>query len=554
MSSAYLPLAAGVAAIRQWLVFPLRYSRSSNNLNSFELLVERSSGFLYFFEFKTRAPSINKAFVTSLVAAVDSLEGSPSIFAISQLKVMGIHHLNSLLLPFDKVDSWCELAALNELCLEITLQQALDQFLNALHPASVQSIQRSGNKLTTNIYHFMIGGTQSLVARNRRQAVAAFPLLVSALAGGRLESIRSVIDSGGKLVDALAEYFQVPKFLVRAVGRRSISSLGQRWATNPEFLFDVLSCLPVSTVPSAIEDWKKFYLAVDAFEEFSGDHPLAVMLKLWLPELAKQAFEFDHMFLCIAVHNAHEFVMRLSSILAWSLGEGSCSAACVARVHTVVAELQNCVGPQQFSDWEGVFVCLSHDIGCFAEVELEHLSKISWRDPLNGGFFSTDKCVIQCISDFESLSAEGIELNHCVATHASLCLRGETQIFSVRDLNNNRRSTLETYFYLNTEGSCVAKLIQHRAFGNAEPDRDCKEAEVSLMSYLNSNQTLLSSYLEWARDSRPKDKLTMTLLMRPAIAALDQILPEEYSFERLKALCMEMPEGVLDMKSINQDV
>lgn len=76
-------------------------------------------------------------------------------------------------------------------------------------------------------------------------------------------------------------------------------------------------------------------------------------------------------------------------------------------------------------------------------------------------------------------------------------------------------------------------------------------AEVSFLSYLNSNQKLLSSYLEWARDYRSKDKLALTLLMRPAVAALDQILPEEYTFLQLKALCMDWPECVLDMKSIN---
>jgi hypothetical protein len=84
--------------------------------------------------------------------------------------------------------------------------------------------------------------------------------------------IRTIIDSGQPLAEALAHHFGVPPALIRKLGSKPLPSLsGPR--SQPEFLFPLLATLPLEKIPNSQSDWVNFHSLINHLAEFI-DQPI----------------------------------------------------------------------------------------------------------------------------------------------------------------------------------------------------------------------------------------------------------------------------------------
>ena len=125
-------------------------------------------------------------------------------------------------------------------------------------------------------------------------------------------------------------------------------------------------------------------------------------------------------------------------------------------------------------------------------------------------------------------------MEHCVASYACRCMRGESQIFSVRNQHGERMSTIETEIGI-VQSTPTAAIIQHRAQGNRKPSVSSALAAACLISHMQSHPVALREYLHWraARNSKSLTERTMFSLIKPVTAALRETLPKKWALETL---------------------
>ncbi|MBX9900329.1 MAG: hypothetical protein K2Y28_06045 [Burkholderiaceae bacterium] len=95
--------------------------------------------------------------------------------------------------------------------------------------------------------------------------------------------------------------------------------------------------------------------------------------------------------------------------------------------------------------------------------------------------FELDEVHVVQITNYQQLVDE-VRAMHCdVARYKDFCFFGASQIFSIRNRNNVRQSTLEL-------SSCVDEVDvkSHYGFENAKPSDLCKKAATTLVEFLNS--------------------------------------------------------------------
>jgi hypothetical protein len=79
------------------------------------------------------------------------------------------------------------------------------------------------------------------------------------------------------------------------------------------------------------------------------------------------------------------------------------------------------------------------------------------------------------------LVEEGKLMHHCVGGYASQCRSGKNHIFSIRDPESNRLSTLQL-----RQGNCSVAIAQNLAFANRLPALEAREAASWLVEQVNS--------------------------------------------------------------------
>ncbi len=147
-----------------------------------------------------------------------------------------------------------------------------------------------------------------------------------------------------------------------------------------------------------------------------------------------------------------------------------------------------------------------------------------------------DVVVVQLLTPAE-LQAEGREMRHCVAAYAEPCLRGRSQIWSLRTPEGKPLSTLET---LLPQGPNAAGLQvnQHKGVSNTTVPAICNQAVHALMQNLRAEPAHKERYLAW-RQTMQRHKLAerqQIALLQPIVAALQKTLPTAWSWEHLMAL------------------
>jgi hypothetical protein len=229
-----------------------------------------------------------------------------------------------------------------------------------------------------------------------------------------------------------------------------------------------------------------------------------------------------------------EFFERLSEVMRWELrffnaGSREIEFA-VKRATDELLTAHDIARIGQIAHrWQDAFLRAQ---GEFAE-DREIWLGAHWLSPIAAPVVTADSLVVPIVTASD-LAEEGKAMENCVASYACRCMRGESQIFSVRNHHGERMSTIETEIGIVQSTPTVA-IIQHRAWRNRTPSVSSALAAARLISHVQSHPDALQEYLLWraARNSKSLTERTMLCLIKPVTAALRETLPKKWALETL---------------------
>ena len=133
------------------------------------------------------------------------------------------------------------------------------------------------------------------------------------------------------------------------------------------------------------------------------------------------------------------------------------------------------------------------------------------------------------------LKEEGARMHSCVAGYVERCMKGTSQIWSVRLREGTRLSTLETRIRTRSPGRVVLEIEQHKGVRNGAPTALASQAVQAHVAYLSESPERMAKYLDWKQtiSRQPLDVRQRHAVMQPIITALEQSLSGKWSWKNL---------------------
>lgn len=438
-------------------------------------------------------------------------------------------------------------------------------FVRRLNPDAVERIRTTTGELRPSAYNYMNGGLRSAslpssktkTARSpdslsamsnyrvphattierRAQALATFPFLERVIAKREYESIRSSIDTGEKLVDALAVHFGVSRGIIRLLRDVSVSDLG-RWGTQVGTLLRLLESIPANWWPRNPETWGRFVASIDAIT-LTTRQPIATSTNvLWLFESARRGFD-------LSVRGTEEMVRvgqeiddmsdALRQALVWEVRRTTSPQRALSGPKAVeaVSRFKAAIGLVKLADVARRYGDAYRRATLRHAEEAQTLKGLRW--PSIGGPASYGIVNIVPLHTPDELREEGIRMFNCAASYVRYCHSGKCQLWSVQHWDGTRLSTLETSITTGPACSRSVVITQHRGSGNGPPSPVAALAAEKHVLALSNHPSEIHAYLNW-RESIVRTPLEMRkrqALMLPMVSALREVLPSRWAFERL---------------------
>lgn len=391
-----------------------------------------------------------------------------------------------------------------------------------------------------NGYNYLRAGDE-LLHRNRCQAIRELPWLFpflarpnltewkfSALADpgdpeifkqtpaptGRLAAwhlaIGATIDQGQPLFLQLAEVFSVPRETIKGTRQQMLNTNQILTIHEVDLVLQLLSFLAPEKRPRSRSDWGKFEAVIEALLKLIAPFITAIDLpeevsshRLNMIGLLKNPAVMH--FIASSLDQLQSMKLDLPLAKRWCESTLSPAADFLSALHSafdaqqlpspddcpVSVEDARCLMLRYLSSIplsEIVRTSAAWHVRILVEaadlVVLRGVEEIAeWPLVLAQAFLTSD-CVITELHNESALVHEGQLMQHCVGTYASSCLRGSSVIFSVTDLRNRPRSTLE----LKIEASRNDVVeSSHFGFRNSQPGACELAAAKALLEYLNTS-------------------------------------------------------------------
>lgn len=337
----------------------------------------------------------------------------------------------------------------------------------------------------TTIVAWLYQSDSPVVRRNREQILEIFPLLLPALASRSLTPVFSrlttAIDSGHRLIDAIATLMGVRKTTVRFLRGKKPSLVGNNWLDDPTQLFSAVDAIPEHRRPMNAREW-------------------ALMLALWrcsldATVLSREASncqgEFGrHLFVgfCAAGYGTAESTLRqyLHRAGSWALFSEfvrNVGRWCERRAHevdlndTLPKIASKRIALELLTRFSAIKLLeLSEHWQQSIACNRAHTAKIVHWPPLLPGPVFCDGLTVVSLTDSFQLFKESEQLNHCVPMYISACLRGHSHILAIRDDSGESLSTVEIVLVEDRFDKLTPIIVQHRGVNNSEPDISCTRA------------------------------------------------------------------------------
>jgi hypothetical protein len=384
--------------------------------------------------------------------------------------------------------------------LKQSLTDGLQSFSQTLNATVLQRITERST-MDFRLYNYIVA-EQPIHQRNRLQALHSFPFLAQSITTDTYAHIRTVIDSGQPLAEALANHFGVSPALIRKLGSKPIPPLrGPR--SQPEFLFPLLATLPLEKIPNSQTDWVNFHSLVNNLAEFI-DQPInsplgkAILIECLTSASARKIVLAPNW--ATSQQSAKHFLRALLGVTRF-LYRANCSAADAdANARSAITHIVSHLGMTMIikcaKQWDLAYrEAQSHFALSNSQLQGKH-----WPTLLPAPI-TIDGFVITSLANVESLVREGRSMNNCAATYAVECQRGHCQLWSLRSegtRHRQQRVTVQTYVdSLNHGTQIIARLGQVEGYDNTPASDESKAVANQLINLLNCDIAGVKKYYQW---------------------------------------------------------
>jgi hypothetical protein len=374
--------------------------------------------------------------------------------------------------------------------------------------------------------------------RNRAQAMAVFPLLQPVLMTPPFDAVRGAIDAGRPLIDVLASHYQAPKAMIRVLRGVTQEDLGYRTG-HLGTVITLLREIPASWWPRNPDTWRQFAATTNTIACVSR-HPITTATnQLWLRRCAQNGYPLhvgtpDD--LVQLGQDIDEFMDALRRALHWVLPDprNATTHASRKRPIEIAAAFRAGLGLDKLSRVVRRYGdAYRRAITEFAE-EAELWRGVRWPAPGDGPF-SYGEVSIHPLLTPAALREEGARMGNCVAGYVEQCMKGTSQIWSVRLIDGTRLSTLDTRIRKYPNDRRILEVQQHKGIRNGVPTEMAWQAVRAHERHFSDSPEKLLPYLTWRQtiSRQPLEARQRYALMQPVITAFERTLSGTWSWQRL---------------------
>lgn len=402
-------------------------------------------------------------------------------------------------------------------------EKAAASFLDLLD-VRVFDVMREHGEVSIPLYNWMAAGSDDKLMAVRRQAFESYPLLVSSLVSTRPETL-ACVDEEANFVDSVSAEIGTTRRAVRSLGgirQQDLSDIPNPAAT----LLDMapsLCHLPDTHLPSsggsvpAGQQWKSLALAA------IGTRRAIKNIKNYKAEIGSATWESkDPPMADVMVELKQEapFWTRKQGLAmskavyegAWHIDDLRREFA-ISLVYPVIRDLDH-DGALIDLGWSGLLALCEKDVAdgssaigrtflrCRSPIEIARIageymeradritakiaSSARWKAWSDARTYSTryGTVTITPLTDGQSLAEEGEAMGHCVATYVRGASTGNCHIYSVKDENGSRLSTID--LRLGPDGDF--RIVQHEGLNHGEPPSAARLASTYWLDDIHSGR------------------------------------------------------------------
>ena len=428
--------------------------------------------------------------------------------------------------------------------IELDLSGRIARFIAALD-ADVVALTRSNGGLRPSSHNYL-SGNNAITRRNRQQAIKVFPPLLSSLSQDmEYAQIRAAIDLGAPpLFDKLAEFYGAPKSAVKFIAKTSVMMIEENWRSKVGMLIRLMADIQPEFRPRTPIVWERFFITAEMIAKVSRRPINTTGNRLWLRTCSRKGFyipEGGQSGLLDMARVIDDFLTGLREALRHELWDMRKTGDVESEISTAIAHVSRSVGIEKLAHigrkWGDAYRLEQQSF--FQEKEI--VLGLRWASPLQAPAQFANRIVVPlCMPN--DLVREANSMNHCVDTYIGRCLRGDSQIWSLRSHEGGRISTLETRVIRSGNGDLEVQAIQHRAVSNCGPSHECVDAVALLIKHLHQSKSDIENYWRWKVTTAKlsQNQRAMIALNKPIIAALRSTLPKNISFDTL----IEISRGI----------
>lgn len=359
----------------------------------------------------------------------------------------------------------------------------------------------------------------TLYRRNRKQLIAALPVLACALADdGRsptLDALAAMVDRGNPLIIGLAQLIQVRKQCIRFLIGKSPQMLGPQWMAFPLEVFLALDLFAQERLPRSAADWRimRTFWEASGLGNNSSNCPNGVSIRKYAPlkvhffiGLFGTCYQQRHESLCRVLQDN---LARLSDVSdyfefakqwSWGLFPDATEHAAHWISNHLLTRYSATALIRQSDIWH-------QQIGHVRKLIAtpgDHEPLASWPAlpslPSSNGGLS-----IVSLTTPEELRTESKKLGHCVECYTHRCIAGDSHIVSLRNEAGEILSTAEIRCDMDNPNRFSPRVIQHRGPKNRNPEPGCVAALDAWLEHWGSAdfqremQTIIEFHLDETR-------------------------------------------------------
>lgn len=380
--------------------------------------------------------------------------------------------------------------------LRVRLRQAVAAFTRLLAPDVLAALAGHA-EIRLDHYHYYAAPGDPTMRRRRLQALAAYPLLMTAIAED--DELGQAVDSGAELNAALRRRFGCSRAALRALRGVGPDTVGSTPPAAP--LLTALSACPPAWRPRAAADWRAFRSLLDIPAIASPASWTLARIREFGPDWAASAAALGPRQRLEDLEDYRRALLTHlilapfeAAIPGWTLETAwPKTLRIMAAAMATLIDDSPLVKQLAASDaWHRRQDELSAALGDDDGGDGLHWTALS--DP----FAARNGLSITPLTSSAALRREGADLGHCVgaAGYDALCAFEGRHIVGIRRADGARLATAE----LRVEGDGPPEALQTRGALNAEPDAAALDA---LSDYLDG---LASDRIAWDRERLAADQ------------------------------------------------